>query len=743
MSINSSSAYNIYSALGVKNNGIGGLASGLDTDSLVNAMTAATRNRIALQQISRQTLNWKMTAYRSAATVLGNFQKKNFSYTSSATSNILSPSFFNTYKTTSSSDAISVSGGTSTNDFQVKSVDRLATAQTLKQAISLSENLVGSVDISVAGNYTEKNLKLDVDGTVKSIKLDSLNGKSGQTLADELQDLLNDAFGTMIDGSSHVMIGLDGNKLKISSDTATVFIAEESDVLGFKYGATNRVSPGAQLKDIAAFAGLQGDSFTFKINGAEITVKATDTVSKLQSAINSSTAGATLLYDSVKGEFKLASNQTGGGNNLEIEDVDGNLMNLFFGAKGGTGIASKAFDNYDFTDKNLLHSTTLANLGVTASAASSITINGTTIAINDSMTVQDMMDDINNQLGQNTAKIVNGRLSINHSSGGSATITQTADTDFLNKIFGLDSYTTNGTSADYSVRLASGRGQNAEITLEDGTKVSQTNNTFSLNGVSLTLNKVSTDAINIRTTSDPEDVITRIKDFISEYNTIIGTLNTLIYEENDSSYTALSDEQKAQMTADEIEKYETLAKKGILRGDNTIRQIIQQFREAIYKTVESAGVAGYSLGITTVNVLNGGSVNQLDNGKLEITAEGEKTLRNALLNNPDIVREFFTNQEDGLSQRFNSIINGAIDASSLPEKRGSLVRIAGTDKATGDNASSLGMQINLVDSKLTTLKQRLEREYNRYWAQFSALEVSIQKMNTQSSWLMDFGSQTR
>jgi len=36
-----------YSQLSAKNKGIGGLASGLDTDSLVEALTTSTRSRLA------------------------------------------------------------------------------------------------------------------------------------------------------------------------------------------------------------------------------------------------------------------------------------------------------------------------------------------------------------------------------------------------------------------------------------------------------------------------------------------------------------------------------------------------------------------------------------------------------------------------------------------------------------------------------------------------------------------------
>jgi flagellar capping protein FliD len=38
---------------------------------------------------------------------------------------------------------------------------------------------------------------------------------------------------------------------------------------------------------------------------------------------------------------------------------------------------------------------------------------------------------------------------------------------------------------------------------------------------------------------------------------------------------------------------------------------------------------------------------------------------------------------------------------------------------------------------MAELKKYIERERERYWKQFSALEQSLNKLNMQSSWLVD------
>ena len=46
------------------NKGMGGLLSGLDTDELVNQMTAGTRNKINRQYQAKQKLLYRQEAYR-------------------------------------------------------------------------------------------------------------------------------------------------------------------------------------------------------------------------------------------------------------------------------------------------------------------------------------------------------------------------------------------------------------------------------------------------------------------------------------------------------------------------------------------------------------------------------------------------------------------------------------------------------------------------------------------------------
>ncbi len=52
---------------------ISGLVSGLDTETLIENMTAGTRSKIAKQKQKSQLLQWKMDAMRSISNLLVSF----------------------------------------------------------------------------------------------------------------------------------------------------------------------------------------------------------------------------------------------------------------------------------------------------------------------------------------------------------------------------------------------------------------------------------------------------------------------------------------------------------------------------------------------------------------------------------------------------------------------------------------------------------------------------------------------
>ena len=646
-----------YQQLTMRNKGIGGLATGMDTNALVEAMTMATRTRLAKQAQQKTALSWKMTAYRGVASSLRTFHNNNISMSASGNS-IKSSAFFNVFKGTSSSDKITVrpGSGASPGSFTVDQIKEIATSQTFTTR-KFSHSLEGG-EFELGGDYTGKTLQLSLDGSARTIRLDTLNGLDNPNdFNNELQRLIDNAFGRRTPSAGEVLsdydtsvgdgrvsiikaelaLGSEAGKYTLSlsanANTVTVVNNAAGNGLELASGMTNRISLNSSIGDLLG-DDLTGDTFQFSINDVVFNINKDDSIGSFINRVNSSAAGVRVSYSAINESFVFTSNVTGEGDNIRFNDISGNFLGQLTGNGGDP---------------------------------------------------------------QNLPNAV--------------------------------------------------RGTNAEIVI-DGRVISSSTNTFTVNGVAFEVNGVTEANANIviNVTTDPDDVVSKIKNFINEYNTLIDSLDAMLKEKKVAGYQPLTDEQRAEMSESEIRNWETEAKKGLLNNDSTIRGIMSQMRTSLYQKVDAAGISLFDIGITTES----NSVS--NNGRLELTETGEAKLRKMLDQNPDAVRNLFTyhngaHESDegfditrqGLAHRLEFIIDNAVRISGT--RPGSLVALAGSDVITGNNESSLGRRIDLIDKQIALLKTRLENEYNRYWKKFAALETAVARMNTQMGWLENFGQQ--
>ena len=123
----SSSTSSIYGSKNV----ISGLASGMDTESMIENAISGYKTKISTLQQKRTKVEWQQEAYRSIIGKMASFSDKYTSYASST--NLLSNSFFNqAVKVTAKgkyADMVSASGKTSSN-VQILGVKQLAKAAT-------------------------------------------------------------------------------------------------------------------------------------------------------------------------------------------------------------------------------------------------------------------------------------------------------------------------------------------------------------------------------------------------------------------------------------------------------------------------------------------------------------------------------------------------------------------------------------------------------------------------------------
>lgn len=126
-----SSVSNSSSSIYGNRNVISGLASGMDTESMIENAVSGYKTKISTLQQKRTKVEWQQEVYRSIIGKMASFSDKYTSYASST--NLLSNSFFNqAVKVTATgkyADMVSASGKTSSN-VQILGVKQLAKAAT-------------------------------------------------------------------------------------------------------------------------------------------------------------------------------------------------------------------------------------------------------------------------------------------------------------------------------------------------------------------------------------------------------------------------------------------------------------------------------------------------------------------------------------------------------------------------------------------------------------------------------------
>lgn len=232
------SGSNSYSTAAYSNKGMSGLASGLDTEGMVESMLAGIQKKIDAQNSMKQQTLWKQELYRSVITDLNTFQTKFFATGSST--NFLSNSFYNLMSATTKSNAIKVTADSSAATGKTKiSVEQLATKSSVKSGGEVSGGLEGSLNLS---SLSDRTVVLDVEGTEVNVDL-SLPAGATELSAEEMTKRFNDAFTAA--GLTGVTASMKGEKLTLNGGMSSITVSGKSSALGL---TMTGVSAGAAAK---------------------------------------------------------------------------------------------------------------------------------------------------------------------------------------------------------------------------------------------------------------------------------------------------------------------------------------------------------------------------------------------------------------------------------------------------------------------------------------------------------------
>jgi len=273
-------------------------------------------------------------------------------------------------------------------------------------------------------------------------------------------------------------------------------------------------------------------------------------------------------------------------------------------------------------------------------------------------------------------------------------------------------------------------------------------NTFTIDGVTYTLKNTTPEGaepITITVTQDVDKAYDAIKNFVDKYNELIDKINGKLNEERFRDYAPLTDAQRKEMSEKEIELWEQKAKSGLLRSDSILQNIVYGMRRALSDAVADIGISLSSIGITT------GLYSE--RGKLHIN---EDKLKEALRNDPEQVMQLFMKKssidyspdldstsrtqrynESGLMYRIYDILMDNIRTTRNKDgKKGILLEKAGIVGDITEFQNLMDEELKRLDKRIDAAVEAMISKENKYWAQFTALEKAIQRMNMQSMWLM-------
>ena len=377
------SSINTVSGNGNKNY-VSGLASGMDTESIVKSLLMGTQTKIDKQSGLKQQLEWKQDIYRDLITKINTFSDNYFSYYGSGDTNLMSQSLFKTMTGISSSGAIKISSVSSNavSSMNISEIQQLATACSVKSSGNVTGEPKGQEADLNALAEGENSFSITLDGVNRTITF--TKGATEQDTIDNINQALYRNFGTSVgmkladstaeDGSSikvMKLVKLNGNGEATNEavdSSRRVIIESAGDSrdtikhMGFSGGFSNKLDYGTSLKNMNFATPLEGNRYEFQINGVTIKGLTGDsTLSDVISAINSSDAGVRVSYSSAADKFIMESSSTGEISNITMSQTYGNLLTTMFGVEA-TGVQSSLFSKDITSDQSVNFNAIVENL---------------------------------------------------------------------------------------------------------------------------------------------------------------------------------------------------------------------------------------------------------------------------------------------------------------------------------------------------------------------------------------------
>jgi flagellar hook-associated protein 2 len=241
--------------------------------------------------------------------------------------------------------------------------------------------------------------------------------------------------------------------------------------------------------------------------------------------------------------------------------------------------------------------------------------------------------------------------------------------------------------------------QDAKLTL-NGISISSSNNYLEnvIDGVNLDLVKVhgAGESSQIKVEDDSEATTTAVKDFVSNFNTLLSQINQLSRSMGstvvDAANTDDKDKDAVKVSSSQI---------GVLKGDSSVRLVQSRLRDAVFNSAPN----GMRLSDIGIEIGRDGLL-KMDNTKFEaaLKADGSK------------VQAMFSDN--------NSYID-KIEAVLKPYTE--------FDGLLSMKKKTIDSQIDRIEDSVERHNYQMTQKYNIYLAQFTAMEATINQLSAASS----------
>lgn len=291
-----------------------------------------------------------------------------------------------------------------------------------------------------------------------------------------------------------------------------------------------------------------------------------------------------------------------------------------------------------------------------------------------------------------------------------------ADAEEANRIKNDASYKEGG-----AVKIT---GQDAIIEL-NGVEYTSSTNGFSINGLSINAQAVTTDGpITITTNIDSQGIYDKIKDFLTEYNNVINEMAKLYNAESARDYEPLTDEEKEAMSEEQIEKWEDKIKGALLRRDGTLNSIMSTMVNSMAQSFE---VGGQKVSLATFGISTLGFLNAAENENYAYHIDGDEDdentsgktdkLMKAIEENPDQLMEFM--------QKLTSNLYENIDEKMKSTELSSAYKVY--------NDKELDKEALRIEEMIKKWEEKVSDKEEYYYDKFSQMEVALSKLQSSTS----------